>query len=151
MTGLVLAFVLAFLTDDEFEAAGPPLPEHLAKMWQRGELAYEEFRAEFHKTGAVSNEAKRRLQEAAEELTALSRYTLGSAREFMLYGRLQDVYAPLARDDAFCSDAASWCIQRAVHASGSDSYASLPSTNAPTPSTSHALTPPAGPTIAPLA
>lgn len=99
------------------------LPGHLLAKWRRGAAGYAAFKTDFLETGAVSQASVEALLDAAQELTALSRFTLGPDREFTLYGRLQDVYAPLARDDAYCGEAASWAIQRAVHPHGSSSYA----------------------------
>ena len=95
------------------------LHAQLLALWRTGAENYEVFQRDFHTTGAVTTRAKAALREAAAQLGNLARYSLGSQREFMLYGRLQDVYAPLARDDTFCADAANWAIQRAVHPAGS--------------------------------
>lgn len=106
-----------------FERISPRMPDELLSHWRRGAQLYEAFLADFHATGALTEASKARLQEARRELTALSGYTLGSEREFMLAGRLMDVLAPLARDDAHCAEAASWAVQRAVHPLGQRSYA----------------------------
>lgn len=108
----------------EFEAMQPPMPAHLLARWRAGAAAFARFQDEFHHSdGALSAVAKAALEEAAEQLKPLAGYTLGDAREFLLLGRLQDVFVPLARDTAYCAEAASWCLQRALNPLATGSYA----------------------------
>ena len=111
--------------DQEFEAVQPPMPEHLLALWRAGSGAYACFQREFHSAGAgaLTPSARAALKEAAAHLEQLAGFTLGERREFILYGRLQDVFVPLARELEHCADAASWSLQRALHPLGTNSYA----------------------------
>ena len=110
--------------DRQFVGISPPMPKDLLDLWLQGAEAFGEFQREFVATGVISCQGKRKLEEAAVVLERLAQYSLGVEREFILYGRLLDVYAPLARDDSYCAKAASWCLQRAVSPLGSSAYAS---------------------------
>jgi hypothetical protein len=109
----------------EFEALQPQMPEHLLAKWRAGAAAYARFQHDFHRNGggALTPAAKEALLEAAEQLKPLAGYTLGAQREFMLLGRLQDVHVPLAREKAYCGEAASWSLQRALNPLGTNSFA----------------------------
>jgi hypothetical protein len=119
------AELLAQREDAEFEALQPPMPEHLLAKWRAGATAYARFQREFHRNGAgaLTLAAKAALLDAAEQLKPLAAYTLGDQREFMLLGRLQDVYVPLAREAEYCVEAASWSLQRALNPLGTNSFA----------------------------
>lgn len=117
--------VAARREEKRFEELQPPMPQKLLSMWQQGALAYEQFQHEFHRSGGgpLSPIAKKALLEAATHLKALAGYTLGDQREFILHGRLQDIYMPLAREKEYCGEAASWSLQRALNPLGTNSFA----------------------------
>lgn len=119
------AEVAARKEEAEFEALQPPMPEHLLSKWRAGAAAYARFQHDFHRNGggALTPAAKAALLEAAEHLKVLAGYTLGNQREFMLLGRLQDVHVPLARETAYCGEAASYSLQRALNPLGTNSFA----------------------------
>jgi aspartate beta-hydroxylase len=108
-----------------FESLQPPMPAHMLAGWRSGVAAYERFQHEFHRStgGVLTPSAKAALLEAAEHLKPLAGYTLGAQREFILLGRLQDVHVPLARETAYCSEAAKWSLSRALSPLASNSYA----------------------------
>jgi len=108
-----------------FESLQPPMPAHMLAGWRSGVAAYERFQHEFHRSagGVLTPSAKAALLEAAEHLKPLAGYTLGVQREFILLGRLQDVHVPLARETAYCSEAAKWSLNRALNPLASNSYA----------------------------
>ena len=110
--------------DRRFIGISPPMPNDLLSLWNQAAEAFGEFQREFVATGVISCNGKRKLEEAAVVLERLAQYALGAEREFILYGRLQDVYAPLARDDSYCAQAACWSLQRAVSPLGSSAYVS---------------------------
>ena len=108
-----------------FETLHPPMPAHMLAGWRVGAAAYERFQHEFHRStgGVLTPSAKAALLEAAEHLKPLAGYTLGAQREFILLGRLQDVHVPLARETAYCGEAAKWSLNRALSPLASSSYA----------------------------
>jgi len=109
--------------NSEFEEMGVAMPERLLSMWRQGCDAFDAYHAEFLESGTLTPSAKESLKTAAAQYGKLAGFTLGAEREFVLYGRLQDVYAPLARDAAYAAEAASWCVQRAIAPAGMNAYA----------------------------
>ena len=111
------------LEDFTFERIEPQMPDNLLELWTRGAGAYDRYQREFVTSGVLSAAAKAELGVAAAALTDLARYSLGAQRDFMLIGRLQDVYGPLTRDAEHAAAAAHWSVQRAVSQQCVDSYA----------------------------
>ena len=74
-----------------------PMPDDLLPLWNQASEAFGEFQREFVATGVISCNGKRKLEEAAVVLERLAQYAVGAEREFILYGRLQDVYATSTR------------------------------------------------------
>lgn len=100
--------------NERFLRMGRGLSEEDRGLWIDAAEAFDWFQDDFARTGRLSEEGKSRLLEAATRLTRLAETKFDNERMMLLYGRLNDVYAPLSVDPRHCSAAALWCVQRAL-------------------------------------